>query len=267
MADSPFASFANFEATFQVATGNLVADRKGNLRPQQATVAVVAQMDQPSKPVEAIAPGIDQSAIYLKGTLISPQPLPSAVTPASPCAATWNGVAGQFFLEFTGRDSILSSLGIGFLDELKGWFQPGNFAVQGDPYVPPTPTPTPAPTPGDAGTALYSPEYPASVALSALRVVRVADGQLAYASSDSPSHAFTVLGILASAVAQGANAAPLTEGTLTDSAWAWTVGTPIWLGVAGQLTQTPPTSGFLLQVAIAKTPTQIDFEIQEPTIL
>lgn len=118
------------------------------------------------------------------------------------------------------------------------------------------------------GNALYSNPYPSSANLSALRVVRLtASGELAYASSADQTHAFTVLGLLTVAIALGQSTTVLQEGGFADDNWSWTLGTPIWVGVDGALTQVPPESGFLLQVAIPKTPTSIEFEIQEPILL
>jgi hypothetical protein len=139
---SPFVSFANFTATFQVSGGALTQDAKGNWRPGKAAIEVIAQMDQTDlekSPVVERRPGIDSTAVYLEGTLISPLPLPSSITPNTPCSAVWNGINGEFFLEFQARDSILADLGIDFLDEIKGWWQPSSFTVSGGAEPPPDP--------------------------------------------------------------------------------------------------------------------------------
>lgn len=146
-----------------------------------------------------------------------------------------------------------------------------SFRIDGDVVVLPGQTQgidPPPPPDTDQGNALYSNAYPAGASLSALRVARLnADGELDYASSAVQAHAFTVLGLLTSAITTEESARVLQEGGFADESWTWTLGTPIWLGVDGVLTQTPPESGFLLQVAIPKTATSIEFEIQEPVML
>lgn len=131
----------------------------------------------------------------------------------------------------------------------------------------PSPTPTPVPTPQES-IALVSTEFTASAGLSALRVVtNNIQNQLVYANAAVVEHAFKVIGILPSAVGEGQSIAPITEGTIEDASWNWEAGQPIFLGFNGNLTQSPPEDvTFYLQVAIALTPTKIDFEIQEPVL-
>lgn len=113
----------------------------------------------------------------------------------------------------------------------------------------------------------YSDLFPASAPLSALRVVTISNGELVYADSSNVSHAYSVLGLLLQSTSTGQQVRALTDGPVMDAAWAWSPLLPVWLGNAGYLTQTAPTSGFQLQVATAVTPISLDFEIQEPIIL
>lgn len=268
MPTGPFADFTNALLTFQVSSAGLVPDKHGFLRPGVATIQVEAQLDQNSKPKVERRPGVDTSAIFLEGPLTGvigaaegeELILPSVVTPESPCSIEWAGRRGEFHLEFTAPDSILESLGIYELTEIRGWFVPSSFVVSGEPWTPPAPPPI-------AGDVLYSAEYPAAATLSALRVVAVDAGALVYADSANPDHAFKVLGLLSAAVSSGSKAQAITEGAWTDPSWNWDPSIPIWLGANGTLTQTPPESGFLLQVATASSPQTIEFEIQEVILL
>lgn len=66
-----------------------------------------------------------------------------------------------------------------------------------------------------------------------------------------------ILGITkTSAAAAGAEVTFVSEGILTDPSFTFTPG-PIYLGAGGSLTQVKPTSGLLVQVATAYTPTEI----------
>lgn len=104
-----------------------------------------------------------------------------------------------------------------------------------------------------------------SGALSALRVVRdTGDGS--HVGLASPTSAIGVIGVLLTAA--GAAEQPVTViefGEMTDGSWSWAQG-PLWVGVAGVLTQTPPLAGTLLQVAEALSPTRILVLIRAPLI-
>jgi hypothetical protein len=113
----------------------------------------------------------------------------------------------------------------------------------------------------------YSDWVPASAPLSALRVVTISNGELVYADSSNVSHAHSVLGLLLQATSTGQQIRVLTDGPVMDAAWNWSLLSPIWLGNSGNLVQTPPNSGFQLQVATAVMPISLEFKIQEPIIL
>lgn len=276
MSRSPFAAFTNALLRFQVASGALETDANGNLRPGVAVIEVEAMLKQKNDAnfnrglARETLPGVDSVSIFLQGKITNvvgatagqELTLPSVITPDSPCAATWNGINGQFLLEYTAPKPILSALKIDLVNQIRGYFLPGSFVVEGEPWQP---SPTPAP---ETTTGQYSDPIAASASLSALRVVIVNEsGLLAYADSATPAHAFRVVGLLASAVSSGESVAVLIDGLIADSGWNWTIGSPIFIGANGVLTQTPPESGFLQQVATPITATQIDFELQEPILL
>lgn len=113
------------------------------------------------------------------------------------------------------------------------------------------------------GGSQTSPPYPVATALSALRVVCLNDSNaLILADSSTLSHAFRLVGLLQVALNSG-TATPLVRGIVSDASWSWDTSKPIWLGTAGFLTQTPPLTGFQVQVATPLTTNTIHFEIQE----
>lgn len=111
-----------------------------------------------------------------------------------------------------------------------------------------------------AGTATVT----AAENLGGHRVVTV-EGY--YASKDTSSDKFKILGITTGAVSIGATATVTTYGTVTESSWSWTVGNPIFLSANGQLTQTAPTTGFRTIIGFPQTATSIFIDISEPITL
>lgn len=86
--------------------------------------------------------------------------------------------------------------------------------------------------------------YEAGEALGGHRAVyRAADGLLYYASQDAPQNAHLTLGLTTGSASLGAAATVRTRGPITEAAWSWALNNPVWLGLNGQITQTPPTSG------------------------
>ena len=108
----------------------------------------------------------------------------------------------------------------------------------------------------------------ASIGLSALRVVILDNaGQFAYADSATVSHAYRVAGILPYAISQGSEGIAQRLGEIADASWNWARGSPIYLGSNGQITQIPPTTGFLLVVAQPVNTTTINLLPPAPILL
>lgn len=84
-------------------------------------------------------------------------------------------------------------------------------------------------------------------------------GGLIYASNDL----VPAIGILTGAAISGGEGSVLTAGSLTEPTWTWTPGDVIFLGLNGQLTTTPPTTGIYQRLAIALSSTKIDISIKE----
>lgn len=128
-----------------------------------------------------------------------------------------------------------------------------------------------------AGGVIYAGEVqqptalrlPAAANLSGHRALIYSGGLANYADNLTADHAYLVIGISQSSVVSGALVDVYNRVLVTESGWSWAVGQPVFCGVNGLLTQTPPTSPakFLLVVGTAFTPNQLSVDIQEPIFL
>lgn len=122
--------------------------------------------------------------------------------------------------------------------------------------------------PGDREAIESASQLVASVAgedLSGHRMVRIESGSAWYASNADQSHAGKVAGITTGAAVATDPVSVQTQGLMTEPSWSWTPG-PVYLGADGALTQTPPTSGFLLIVGRAIDTTKLLIGIQTPVL-
>lgn len=91
-----------------------------------------------------------------------------------------------------------------------------------------------------------------------------AAGLLIKADCTNPAHRGAVLGLLANAYSPGDQAVVQTAFTLEHSGWTWSPG-PVFVGTAGQLTQTLPVGAVFSQVvAHALSPTLVLVDVQPP---
>lgn len=91
-----------------------------------------------------------------------------------------------------------------------------------------------------------------------------AAGLLIQADCTNPAHRGAVLGLLANAYSPGDQAVVQTAFTLEHSGWTWSTG-PVFVGTAGQLTQTLPAGAVFSQVvAHALSPTLVLVDVQPP---
>lgn len=111
--------------------------------------------------------------------------------------------------------------------------------------------------------------YEAGTALLKYRAVVInSSGKAIYADKDNNSHGTKVIGItLQEAAGAGEFIDIRNYGQVEDPSWSWALDQPIYLGDDGQPTQTPPTSGFRLQLGFPITPTRIFIDINDPTYL
>ena len=91
-----------------------------------------------------------------------------------------------------------------------------------------------------------------------------AGGMLIKADCTNPAHQGAVLGLLANAYSPGDQAVVQTAFTLEHYGWTWAPG-PVFVGAAGQLTQTLPVGAVFSQVvAHALSPTLVLVDVQPP---
>lgn len=104
--------------------------------------------------------------------------------------------------------------------------------------------------------------------LSGHSVVSVdASGLLVKADSTDVAQRGAVVGLIANAYASGEQATVLTGFTLAHAGWSWTPG-PIFVGAAGQLSQSlPPGAVFSQVVAHALSATIVLIDLQPPIAL
>lgn len=90
-------------------------------------------------------------------------------------------------------------------------------------------------------------------------VTRDIDDTLIYASNDDLVFLNAPVWITTGAALTGAPVSAVAYGPLSEPSWSWTPG-PVYLGVDGLLTQTPPSASealFLAQVAVATSDTSV----------
>jgi len=108
----------------------------------------------------------------------------------------------------------------------------------------------------------------AAVTLSGHRLVVLDQNNMAtYASSNTLTTSQRVIGITTTSALVGEEVTIQTSGEVVEPTWNWDVSKMIYLGIGGYLTQTPPTSGFLLIVGVPSTPTSMIVNIRQPIIL
>lgn len=124
---------------------------------------------------------------------------------------------------------------------------------------------------GDAAAANTTNAYTAGENLSALKLVCIdtTSGELFLADSVDVGTSYTVIGMTLNAVNAGEQPNILFEGPYIDSGWSWNMASDVslFLGANGLITQTPPTSGYLLRVGFATSSQSIFLHLSEPVIL
>lgn len=90
----------------------------------------------------------------------------------------------------------------------------------------------------------------AAINLNALRAVYVNEaGKFALADPNIPEAAFAC-GVTIGAASIDTAATAKTGGEMADASWSWTEG-PVYIGAGATLTQTPVSSGVLVQIGLA----------------
>jgi hypothetical protein len=105
---------------------------------------------------------------------------------------------------------------------------------------------------------------PAAGSLSALRIVSRLGNSYTYSDPSSTNSVWAISGLTAQAVSPGEVFTPVRDRTISDAAWNWELGKPVFLGAAGALTQSPPANNHLVIVGRALSPQTLFIEIEEP---
>ncbi len=107
----------------------------------------------------------------------------------------------------------------------------------------------------------------AATAVGGGRVLRYTSStQVGYADSTVLADKDFIAGISLGAAILGDSVVVQISGEITDGSWTWTPNSPIYLGTGGLITQTIPTTGFLLQLGIALSATIISVKIGIPVV-
>jgi hypothetical protein len=108
-----------------------------------------------------------------------------------------------------------------------------------------------------AAKADHSIVAPAAETIHGHRAVRILADGVHHASCDDISHAPGVLGIAANSASPGDQVRVRVAGLLAEPTWDWMPGLPVYVGIAGLLSQMPPSSGFIREIGLAISPTSI----------
>lgn len=104
--------------------------------------------------------------------------------------------------------------------------------------------------------------------LSGHRVVKpLPSGDVAYADHTELGDATSPLWLTLGAAVAGDLVEVRLFGEVEEPSWSWTPGLPVFLGTVGLLTQTPPSTGLLVMVANAPTPTSVFWGPRPPIVL
>lgn len=107
----------------------------------------------------------------------------------------------------------------------------------------------------------------AGTAIGGHRAVKVVAGLLQYASKDDNPSAESVYGITINAGNIGDPIDVVLSGEIQEASWSWTQNLPIYLSTSGQLTQTAPTTGAVVELGIAVTSDTMLVRIQKTMFL
>lgn len=109
----------------------------------------------------------------------------------------------------------------------------------------------------------------AGQSISALRAVKFTGSGLFYIDSENLGDANLCVGITTTSATTGSPVSYLMRGFLDDASFSWVIGSSVFVGSNGALTQTPPQSPsvFSLRIGSAVTSTKIKIQIEQPIIL
>lgn len=109
---------------------------------------------------------------------------------------------------------------------------------------------------GAAGVNAESLVLKANEAIGGHRAVVIEGSGVSYANYDEATDLGKVLGLTTNAAVAGDDLTVVFSGTVTENSWAFNPG-PVYVGLDGMLTQTPPSTGFSQQIGIALAPNKV----------
>lgn len=114
--------------------------------------------------------------------------------------------------------------------------------------------------------SLVSVPFPTITPVTAFSVVTInGAGQAASPNLTVISDGLGIIGVSTSASSGGTAINVQPVGIVTNSAWTWTSGVPVWCGVAGALTQTAPSTPgqWVRKIGVAVSATAMEIQIGE----
>lgn len=110
--------------------------------------------------------------------------------------------------------------------------------------------------------------YTAGAAVSNHSIVAIdAANTVVHADNTIMDHVNKIIGITTGAALLGEQVPVQLDGEIVEPSWTWTLGSPVYLGTNGQLTQVVPVSGFSIMVGIPTTSTKMRLRFREPVVL
>ena len=92
------------------------------------------------------------------------------------------------------------------------------------------------------------------------------DGTARPADGKNPTHAGRVIGLANSTQAEGIPAIIQLAGEIENLAWNLVAGEVYYLASGGEISQTPPDTGFVQRIGVAKTSTIFVINLGEPVL-
>jgi hypothetical protein len=110
-------------------------------------------------------------------------------------------------------------------------------------------------------------EVTAGENLSGHKAIAIVGSEAVHSDHGTTAHRGLTRGITTGATSDGETARVQVYGPMIEGTWSWATGQPIYVGANGTLTQTPPANGWLQQIAVADSPTQIFIDPQPVFVL
>ncbi len=115
--------------------------------------------------------------------------------------------------------------------------------------------------PGPSGAGGFA---TAAVNITSGQVLALTAAGAVPADTSNPGHRWAATAVAASSALAGDQVSLATSGRITEAAWSWTPGDPIYVGAAGTLTQSPPTAGWLRVIGHAESSISVWVQLHQP---